>query len=222
MKNVLVVALFLMAQVSFSQISKNLGDFDELKVFDRISVEILPSDQNKIVITGNRSSDVEVVNNNGQLKIRMKLEKLLDGEDIQVMLHSRGLRSVDASEGSYISGTAIKQSALDVTAKEGAEIKLTVEVNNLNVKSVTGGRVVIAGSATNQNINIGTGGVVEAKDLITSQTSVKISAGGEANVNATDRVDVNIKAGGEVRVYGNPKEIDEKITLGGSVKRVTR
>ena len=215
----LVIALII-AQVSFAQVSKNLGDFDELKVFDQISVEIVPSDENKIEITGKRSQDVEVVNNNGQLKIRMKLEKLLSGEDVVIKLYSSGLRSIDVSEGSYVESAAtLSQSSLELIAKEGGQIKLNVELKKLNVKAVTGGRVIVSGSADNQDINIGTGGKVEAKELVTTQTSVKISAGGEADVNATDLVDANIKAGGDVTVYGNPKEINEKTTLGGSVRR---
>ncbi len=215
----LVIALII-AQVSFAQVSKNLGDFDELKVFDQISVEIVPSNENKIEITGKRSQDVEVVNNNGQLKIRMKLEKLLSGEDVVIKLYSSGLRSIDVSEGSYVESAAtLSQSSLELIAKEGGQIKLNVELKKLNVKAVTGGRVIVSGSADNQDINIGTGGKVEAKELVTTQTSVKISAGGEADVNATDLVDANIKAGGDVTVYGNPKEINEKTTLGGSVRR---
>ncbi|HEX8563973.1 MAG TPA: head GIN domain-containing protein [Flavobacterium sp.] len=220
MKKVLLIAAFVITQIAAAQVTKNVGDFDEISVFDRISVEIVPSDQNKVVITGDRSRDVEVVNNNGKLKIRMALEKLLNGEEIHAVVYCRGIKSIEASEGSYVGSAAtISQNALHIDAKEGAEIKMTVDVKKLNTRAVTGGKVTVSGSAVNQDIKIGTGGIVEAKSLVTVQTSVSINAGGEAEVNASDLVDANIKAGGNVVVYGNPKQIDEKTTLGGSVKR---
>jgi hypothetical protein len=40
----------------------------------------------KIVITGNRKAS-GVVNNNGELKLRMPFPKLLSGEDISIKLY---------------------------------------------------------------------------------------------------------------------------------------
>src|SRR5690606_603028 len=195
--------------------------FDELKVFDRISVEIVPSDENRIEITGNRSRDVEVVNNNGQLKIRMKLDKLLSGEEINAVLYTRGLNDIDATEGAYVSSNAVlEQDELDLDAKEGAEIKLKVAVRELDARAVTGGKITLSGTATDQDISIGTGGIVEAAKLVTTRTEVSIKAGGEAEVNATDRVEADIKAGGNIRIYGNPRIVNEKTTLGGTIKRM--
>lgn len=222
MKNLIAITALLIAQLSFGQIRKNPGDFNEIKVFDRISVELVPSDENRVEVTGSRANDVEIVNNNGQLKIRMKLEKLLSGEEVNAKIYTKGIRSIDVSEGSYVGSSAtIQQPALTLTAKEGAQIKLSVAVKKLNVKSVTGGNIVLSGIADQQDIVIGTGGIVSAKALKTTHTSVGISAGGEAEVNATDLVDANIKAGGNITIYGDPKLVNEKTTLGGSIKRAT-
>jgi len=221
MKKILAIAAVLVAQFNYAQVTKNLGDFDELKVFDRISVEIGPSDDNRIEIAGNRSRDVEVVNNNGQLKIRMKLDKLLSGEEINAVLYTRGLNDIDATEGAYVSSNAVlEQDELDLDAKEGAEIKLKVAVRELDARAVTGGKITLSGTATDQDISIGTGGIVEAAKLVTTRTEVSIKAGGEAEVNATDRVEADIKAGGNIRIYGNPRIVNEKTTLGGTIKRM--
>ena len=65
-----------------------------------------------------------------------------------------------------------------------------------------------------------TGGVFNAQEFTTEFTEVSISAGGEARVNASEKVDIKIKAGGDVFVYGNPNLIDEKRVFGGRVKRM--
>jgi len=219
MRNIFLLVFVICAQLSYGQITKNLGDFDEVKVFDRISVELIPSEANKIEISGKRSGEVEIVNRNGELKIRMSLEKLLDGEDIQVRLFYTNVKSLDASEGSFISSAqTFKQSSMDLTAKEGAQIKVDLDVLKANVKVVTGGIMRLSGKANTMDANLSTGGILYAKDLLTSQTDIDIKAGGEAEVNASDLVDADVKAGGNVRIFGKPKQINKTTALGGSIE----
>lgn len=219
MKKLVLIAMVLTSTISLAQTNKVLGEFDELKVFDRINVELVPSTENKVEISGSRSKDVEIVNKNGQLKIRMSLGKLLDGEDVKARLYFKKLESVDASEGALITTSAtLKQTAIEVTAKEGAQIELNLDVSKANVKSVTGGIIRLAGKASNLDASLGTGGVLEAKSLVTAQTDVSINAGGNAEVNASELVDANVQAGGNVLIFGKPKQINKKTALGGSIE----
>lgn len=215
----LIIALILTASASINaQEKRNIGDFDELKVFDQINVVLIQSDENRAEISGSRKSDVEIVNKNGQLKIRMKLGRLLDGEDVKVTLYYRELRDIDASEGAHIENSEpMKQPKIVITAKEGAEIELNIDVQNADVKSVTGAIVRLAGTAENLKASLGTGGILEAEPLQTEQTDISISAGGDAKITASELVDASIKAGGNIKIYGNPKEVNKKTTLGGDI-----
>ncbi|MDB9955103.1 DUF2807 domain-containing protein, partial [Flavobacteriaceae bacterium] len=49
---------------SQTPVSKTLGEFSELKVFDLINVELIQSTENKIEITGEDTSNVFVVQKN--------------------------------------------------------------------------------------------------------------------------------------------------------------
>ncbi len=218
MKKFAIIIALLVAQLAVAQTEKELGDFDSVKVFDRINIELIPASENKIEIKGSRHEEVEVVNKNGELKIRMPLKKLLDGEDITAKLYFKNLESIDGSEGSFIICSEIfKQTSLEITAKEGAEIKLELDVEKAKIKSVTGGIVKISGQATNQEASLGTGGILEAQNLETSQTTVSITTGGEADVRATELVDAKVRAGGTITVFGSPKQINKKTVLGGSI-----
>ncbi len=211
------VALFASA-VGFAQVSKDPGDFNKVKVFDRISAELVPSDVNKVEITGKRSSEVIVVNKNGELKLGMPATKLLQGEEIEAKIYYKEIKSVDASEGAYISsGKAVSAARLEVTAKEGAEIKLELDSEILKVKSVTGATIRLGGRASDSEVSIGTGGIVEAKNLVTERTDVSINAGGEAEVNASKYVKARTKAGGEITIFGKPETTDKKSILGGTI-----
>lgn len=219
MKKIAILTTILLVQLSFAQVKKNVGEFSEVKVFDRIQVELVPSNEERIEINGSRANDVEVVNKNGELKIRMSLKKLLDGEDISAVLYFKRIESIDANEGSFVGcAKTFKQSDMQVTAQEGAEIKIDLDVQKVKVKTYTGGIVSLSGRAVNQDVSSLTGGIIKAKDLETDQTTVTINAGGDAKVNASELVDAKVRAGGTITIYGKPKKINQKTALGGTIE----
>ena len=104
-------------------IEKNIGDFKELKVYDLIEVELIKSDENKVIITGENIDYVIVNNKNGTLKIKMELSKIFDGNDTKVKLYYTKVDIIDANEGVKIhSKDEIKQFEIDLKAQEGKNI----------------------------------------------------------------------------------------------------
>ncbi len=225
MKYYKLFILLLITQIVFSQETntKSLGDFDAVKVFDKISVQLIPSEESKIELSGKNSSEVEIINNNGELKVRMPIGKFLSGEDVTALLYYKNIQSLDACEGSYISSEkAIKQISFSLNAKEGAEIKLKLDVQKLSIRATSGGIINLEGTAKNQDIIISSGGVLNAKDFQTEQTNVAISAGGTADVRASELVDAKVRAGGTITIFGKPKQINQKTVLGGSINQSNR
>lgn len=219
MKKVLLVAIAIVSQATFAQVSKTLGDFNALKVYDKLTVKLIASTENKVIITGNREKEVEVVNNNGELKLRMPFPKLLSGDDISIKLYYKNIDDITANEGSSISSEAIfKETIFNLNAKEGSKINIKVDAQKVNVKAVTGGIIELNGEAVNQDVVIMSGGVLKAKNLHTSQTTVSLSAGGNAEINASTLVDAKVKAGGTVSIYGKPKQINQQTILGGKIE----
>ncbi|WP_339919273.1 head GIN domain-containing protein [uncultured Flavobacterium sp.] len=218
MKRLLIITFVIVAQMSFGQVTKNLGDFSDIKVFDKLKVELISSSENKAEITGNRESEVEFVNKNGELKIRMPFPKLLSGDDITIKLYFRNIESITATEGSFVScDTRFKQTIMDLSAKEGAQINIDLDVEKVNVKAVTGGIIELSGKALNQDVVIMSGGNLQSKELHTSQTSINVSAGGNAEIHASTLVDAKVKAGGSIYIYGSPRQINKETLFGGTI-----
>lgn len=221
MKKLLIGAAILVAQMSFGQITKNLGDFDSVKVFDKLHVKLVQSSENKIVIKGARESEVEVVNKQGLLKLRMPFPKLLSGDDLDITLYYNNIELIDVNEGAMVSSTeAIKATAFKVSAQEGGKINVDLDVDKLKVSSVSGGEITLTGKATNQDASLGAGGFLLASKLVTSQTTVSVSAGGKADVNASTLVEAKVSAGGSIYIYGKPKQINQKTVFGGKIEEV--
>jgi len=215
----LFFSLLIFSSTAFGQIEKNVGDFTKVTAFDQIDVYLEPSNENKVIIEGKDANEVELVNKNGELKIRMSLTKMLDGDDISVTVYFNELTAVEANEGSRIAcGNVIKSNSFEIIAKEGSQIKLLLNVNRLTARTANGSKVSLEGNAKNQEVIVNSGGIYEAKNLKTSQTIITGNAGGEADVFATDFVDAKVRAGGTITIYGKPKQIDQKIIAGGSIE----
>lgn len=218
MKRIFLVFLVFLAQITFAQTTIALGDFTDLKVFDKLSVTLVASNENKAEITGTSQSKVEVVNKNGLLKIRMPLVKMMTGDEAKVTLYFKKIHSIDANEGSSVICTDVfKQTTLDLNTQEGATIAVVLDVEKTSIKAYSGGIIKITGKAVTQSVSINSGGILEAGDLETSQTTVSISAGGSADVKATVLVDAKVKAGGTVTVHGKPKELRQETFIGGTI-----
>ena len=203
-------------------ITESLQSFSEVKVFDGISVNLIPADRNEAVIKGANTSDVSIVNSGGILKIRMKVTKIFSGYRTFVDLYyKQSLKVIDVNEdGRIISKEPIKQEVLEVKAQEGGEIQIRAEVTQFLVKAVTGGLITAEGSSKNQDVQINTGGIYRGKAFETGFCTVNVNAGSQAEIHASDYVKATVKAGGEVLVYGDPSKMDEKTVFGGTIKRM--
>jgi hypothetical protein len=229
MKNI-VYSLLLISSIAFAQTGtsdselakqKNVGDFTKVTAFDKIDVTLIPSTENKVKLIGKNYNEVELVNKNGELKIRMPLTKMLSGETISATVYFTKLEALEANEGSRIaSKDEISALNFDIICKEGSEINLTnLLANKLQVRVSQGSIVTTQGTVKNQDILSNSGGKYDGQECKSEQTEVTVNAGGIAHVYATDLVEAKTRAGGEIIIYGKPKQINEKKIAGGTIEQ---
>src|SRR5690606_21708180 len=204
------------------KVTHNLQPFKEVKVFDGLSVNLIKSDLNKAVVTGSNTGNVAIVNIDGVLKIRMEVTKLFSGYRTFVDVHyTEKLVVIDTNEDARISSKElIRQDILELKAQEGGELIISAQVDQMLIKSVTGGIISASGSSNIQDVQINTGGIYKGKDFKTKFSTINVNAGSRAEVFATDYVKAVVKAGGEVMVYGNPAKMEEKTVFGGKITRM--
>jgi hypothetical protein len=218
MKKGIALVFILLTQIVAAQVTRDLGDFEDVKVFDKLSVKLIASTDNKIIISGNRENEVEIVTKNKELKLRMPFPQLLSGNDITIELYYKNIEGIEASEGSHITSDELfKQTQININAKSGADISLVLDVAKANVRAVSGGIIKLSGNSINQDVTVASGGILNAEELHTSQTAVTVSAGGSADVYATLLVDAKVNAGGSIIIHGKPKHINQKTVIGGTI-----
>jgi len=221
----LVLSLFFLFQITYGQeekITQELQNFTELKAFDGIAVNLIPSTENKAIIAGVNTQKVVIVNNKGKLKIRMQLDKIFSGYRTFIDLYyTETLTIIDVNEDARISSKdTFIQTVLELKAQEGGELELNCQTEQLLAKAVTGGKIYTSGFTDNQDIVINTGGSFYGSEFKSKFTTISVNAGGNAELYATKYVKADVKAGGTVKVFGDPEKMDEKTVFGGKIERV--
>ena len=219
-----IVIIFLLGTFTFlgqSKIDRNLGDFSKVAVYDGINLELIKSDENKVEITGKNTNFVVVKNKNGDLKIRLNLERRFSGDKTKVSLFYKTLYNIISHEGSNVfSKDTIKQADLNVKANTGSTLNFIVALNTLNTTSATGSTVNLSGNAEYHDCSTSTGAEIDAEKLTTTETYATSTTGGLIEVSATKELEANSKLGGKINVYEKTDKIVESISLGGVVNYI--
>lgn len=224
MKKVLSIILFLSSFLVISQttISKNLGDFQKIKIYNGINLELIKSNEQKLQIKGEKGSKVKVKNTNGVLKLSLRFPEINAKGKVDIKLfYNKEILVIDGNEGATIIGKEIKQKFIEVKAQEGAFIDLDIETKHLKVKSSSGGIIKLKGVSKNQDIDLDLYGVYHGYGLKNSDyTIINVGTGAKAEVQAGETLKAKVSFGGSIFYKGEPEIIENKKVAGGIIKQM--
>ena len=204
--------------VSQEEINRNLGEFTKLSIYDGINVELIKSDENKVEASGENTRFVVVKNKNGNLKIRLNVQKRFSGDRTMVKLYYKNIYSFIAHEGSNIfSKDTIKQADLKIKGHTGSRIDIPVELNSTSVTSTAGAKITLRGSSTYLEASSATGSEINARNMVIEDGEVSALSGSMVDVRAEISLEAVARIGGVVNVHSKTERITEKVSLGGSV-----
>jgi len=223
LKKLLIVFItFTTISSAFAQETETRGlrEFDKVYTYDGVSVQLVPSDKNEVIVSGTSTEKVTTLVSGKILKVKMNFGSNFQGDDNHIIIYyTNTLKEVKATEGSTITSNHIIESDKEIIfrAIEGAEIELKVKAENIVSRIATGGEVELAGKSKNVTVTINTGGRFDGNELKCEYGEVKIATGGNAKVYITEVLDASVTMGGNIYYYGNTKTVNESISLGGSI-----
>lgn len=225
-KIVFIGALLLMFSVQGqSKVTKNLGDYSILKVYNGIEVTLIKSTEHKLEITGSKSEKVKIKNVNNTLKLSLPFSlkpsnNYADGKVLIKIYYKNNIDIIDANEGATITGKDFKQEKVEIKAQERALINLVLASKNIIVRSSSGGIVKLTGTAKNQDVNVDLYGVYHGFGLkIENSSVVKAGTGAKAEVFTGKTLNAKVSFGGSIFYKGNPEIIRDKKVIGGIIQK---
>ena len=128
--------------------------------------------------------------------------------NFQAALNYKRINVNNGTESSLVDGGGLSYLAISLPIKSG---KFTSGMGLGQISSINY-RLQVETPVANSEL--------KASNFISKQSTVSVSAGGEASIHATDFVDAKVKAGGEIYIYGSPKQINQKTVIGGTIKEM--
>ncbi|RKF05131.1 putative autotransporter adhesin-like protein [Tenacibaculum lutimaris] len=222
MKNLVFISLFLITVIASAQttMTKELGSFYQVKVYNGIDLELVKSNESKIVVTGEKTDKVKIKVEGYTLKVLLKFpETTADGKVKATLYYKEDIDVIDANEGATITGKDINQQKVEIKAQEGAFINLVVKVKHLKVKSSSGAVIRLSGSTKNQNVDADLGGMYHGyKVAVEEMTIVKAGSGSKVEVQAGETLDAKVSFGGSIFYKGKPEVFRDKKVIGGVIE----
>lgn len=209
---------FLSIQVTAQEITKDLRNFREVKTFNGIEVVIVPSNENRIEITGHSKEKVKFEIVQDRLEIRLSLDNIWSEDNTLIKVYGKAIETIDANEGSIVKTDGTLEGRMIILrAQEGASVFAEVRAESVKSKAISGGNITAEGKAENQEAEVNTGGHFYGRGLKTKEAIASVSTAGKAEVYASKYCKATATLGGIIKIFGNPGEIDKKTSLGGKI-----
>ena len=220
MKTKTLLAILLITQGVFSQNENNrkIGDFKILKVYDLVNIELVRAEENYAEVTGEYPNNTVIKNKNGELKVRMGIEKRFRGANTKIKIFYNNIDKIYVHEGAFVySKDTIAQTEIYIKADEGARVVFNINTETLSTNTSSGATIDLQGKTHHHRAKVNTGGELKASKLETEDTEVFLTTGAVADVFAKNTLGVNVRAGGTVNVHSKTRKIVENILAGGTV-----
>ena len=116
------------------------------------------------------------------------------------------LHSLSAVAAAEVDGTTtITGEQLSISARNGSQIDLDVDVDSIGIEVMGGADIDLTGSATTANLRVIGGADFSGGDFAAQDANVEISGGAEAFLTVTNSITGTVSGGSELGYLGMPE-----------------
>ncbi len=208
------------AQYKFRE-TRNLNDFNILKVFGNIKVDLIKSDSSYVVL----ESDVVTLD-----KLTTKVEGTVltlkslavgDKKEVFAKVYYKNLVELTADGGANIAKTdTLRAESFQIKVLKGSLARVLIVCSKLEVNVGQGGEIRIFGRTDNLDVTSGSGALFDGFELKTKMTEAKANTGGKINIFVSDDLRARANSGGAIVYKGKPKKESVDPSMGGSITKL--
>jgi hypothetical protein len=198
---------------------KATNNFTSIKVSTGLDLYITQGSKNTITVEADENLHDIIITEvtDGLLKIYAE-KNIWRAGATKVFVTIETLEALSATSGSDVTTEeTIKVKDLTIIATSGADIRISVNGENIETNSTSGSDITISGTATLHTSKATSGSSIDAYELISKNAVAKVTSGANIDIYASDHIDAKATSGGDIDFKGNPKSITKKTTSGGSV-----
>jgi len=113
----------------------------------------------------------------------------------------------------------IRTQTLAVNVSGSGDITGKIDVKNLQSSVVGSGDITLTGRAETSTVKVSGSGDYSGRNLITSNTTVRVVGSGDASVNVSEKLDASVAGSGDVHYTGSAKNVATSKSGSGGISR---
>lgn len=223
--NLLAIILFLMSGVfALAQTQKdtrNLGNFDAVKVSNSIKVELVRGEENKAEVSasGIDVGNVETSIVGGTLEVRLARGNFKNF-NVRVLVTYMDIQGIESLTSSHVvaKDKIVAESAYLFAATSGF-IDAEVEATELSVEAATSSRIVVRGEVEQVEAKAFTSAEIDGTRLEVGDATVQANTAATIRLHVTDAITGSAATAAKIFYGGDPGTIDVKTGTGGTVQK---
>lgn len=199
--------------------TKSLSPFDEIILSGNVSALLVEGEEESIDIK-NDGDRLDFYVDGKSLKVKATdLVQFNSTPTVKVIITYTRLRGLKVRAGaSAYTDNPINGDKLALRFSSGGSGEIEVDQSSLEVNISEGGNLKLSGTTDWQDVKVATGGTLSAYKLTASNSIIKANTGGSAKIMTTESINARANTGGSITYKGDPKKVQEKDGLSGSVK----
>lgn len=208
------------AQLQYKD-TRNLNDFNILKVFGNIKVDLIKSDSTYIIL----ESDVVTLD-----KLTTKVEGTVltvkslamgDKKEVFAKIYYKSIEEITADGGANIAKTdTLRADKFTIKVLKGSLARVHVVATKVEASVGQGAELRLLGRADELDASAGSGGLFDGFGFTAKMADVKANTGGKINVLVTDDLRARANSGGAIVYKGKPKKESVDPSMGGSITKL--
>lgn len=201
--------------------TRNTDPYDEIKLVGSMDVQLVAGQEGKITVDAESNLQEYILTEvkNGALKISTKDGyNLAPKDEILITVPFESLEAVSVTgSGDMWTNDKITSSNLDIQVTGSGDMKLELEVEDLEGRITGSGDVKLKGKSKNFACKVTGSGDFNAYDLYAQNVEAKVSGSGDIMVNAKNSLKASVSGSGDITYKGNPEKQDFNSHGSGSV-----
>ena len=206
---------------NISNQTKTVGEFTGVKVAGGFEVEIKTGLTQNVVVEADDNL-IKYINVNvvaGELKISLD-EIGVRNAHLKVFITAPRISSVKTSAGAevVVKDELKSDKTINLSASSGSNIKAALDAPEVKVEVSSSGELELSGKTKDFHAKSSSGSSVAATGLLSENSFVDVSSGGNVHVYASVSLDANASSGGNVYYRGGAASVKKSASSGGEIE----
>ena len=196
------------------------SDFEAIDANQGIEVHLTMGDDVSLTLEADENLHDIIITEvkDGTLHIYTK-KNIWSAKSRKVYITALSINEISTSSGAeVISENTITSEDLKIRATSGSNVRLQLNVDNLNCSTTSGAGARLRGETSSFTTKSTSGSYIKAQELEAETCSAKVTSGANVYVNVIHTLHAHATSGGNIKYIGNPKNVQKDVSSSGSIR----